>query len=566
MRQIQALTVENLKPSRFNNRAIYFAPSMSASRTAALSRYLAALNEGSAPEGRVGSVQTAPEMMVNAKTMDKTGDPKCHNVVVKPLAVTPRGGLSFLEVAVSKNRANTNEKPQIRSRSVGRGSARTSRDVVQEVYDRMGVSREDLTETSSGADKFQQRYRAAAVISVNSPNLDRGRVDGSSQTDGNRRARSLSRGESMSRRWPPDKLTESETQNAAPTIVKSVEINGANDLRHKSPHRISVNSRSNENQAAGGKPLKNDKKEEASLWKGKEIDQVNSNHSSQQDEQEEDQSEDSAIPSVKERMRAFHQPKPSSARSFQQVQPNPLQYAKKRDHPPKIDKNSNVKRIEVDQVSPMSVKTNSKDRILAPEPSYILPSPAAAAAADAAADLVRRQHERWRGSFGFADSDKVSDSIAALPNPTPVIEITGADASGGMNVDMQSVAMSDFSHYEFPASPTRSIRDGPSSTQLRSTWADRSHVSVNNAYSVSNGRSITGPVAPTSEMFERIVEERLRVRISDLEKKMTTQMVQLENRMEEKMKARMEALESKIDTLGHMLALVVSNNSGREEI
>ena len=137
-----------------------------------------------------------------------------HKVVAMPSL----GGMSVQKVVTSRN--------ETRSRSAGRTPR--SRDIVQEVYDRMGVSRDDLRH--SKADQFHERYRAAAALSTtnlhnNNNNLNTsGSTNGTPssttttttatrgrsmepkdhrQTDGNRRARSLSRGRKISSLWPP---------------------------------------------------------------------------------------------------------------------------------------------------------------------------------------------------------------------------------------------------------------------------------------------------------------------------------------------------------------------------
>ena len=146
-----------------------------------------------------------------------------HKVVAMPSL----GGMSVQKVVTSRN--------ETRSRSAGRTPR--SRDIVQEVYDRMGVSRDDLRH--SKADQFHERYRAAAALSTtnlhnNNNNLNTsGSTNGTPssttttttatrgrsmepkdhrQTDGNRRARSLSRGRKISSLWPP---TNSRTNAAA---------------------------------------------------------------------------------------------------------------------------------------------------------------------------------------------------------------------------------------------------------------------------------------------------------------------------------------------------------------
>jgi CII-binding regulator of phage lambda lysogenization HflD len=62
-----------------------------------------------------------------------------------------------------------------------------------------------------------------------------------------------------------------------------------------------------------------------------------------------------------------------------------------------------------------------------------------------------------------------------------------------------------------------------------------------------------------NENFDRIVEERVQAQISELETRMTSQMLRLERRMEERMQDRMDQLESKIDKIGSMLSAILSH-------
>jgi hypothetical protein len=532
-----------------------------ATRTAALSRYLAAKSDDPSTEGRLGSVQSFPGGMIDATpTVDTVPSTFGHKVVASPLR---------LDVAES-NRTAPQKKDETRPRSRSLGRSRT-RDVVQEVYDRMGVSRDDLKDGGNGsnAEKFQQRYRAAAAMSTPSNTYARGRPTEALLTDGNRRARSLSRGESVTRRWPPTQgQTEQDVENMAPSLTKPVEIVGDTFLKQgfsataspiTSPSRIAISSRSLQKSVAG-KSSKSDKKEETSTWKAKAPDPPNAPYAPQKDEQSEDHSEESAIPSVKERMLAFHQPqsKPTSARNFQ-TKSYPVLYAKKREqHPPKIDIYSDVKRQDEDQVSPMTVYTDQDNSGVAPEASYIPPSPAAAMAANTAAELVRRQQEQRRGTRApTVSSAKTTDPFALQPKPALVMEIAGADASGGMHVKTPSLSTS--------GAGDSPLRDG--SAHRRSTWSDRNSVAgISSSNPLMNERPSMGSAGfPTPEQLDRIIEERVQARVSSLEAKISIRMQQMEILMEERMNSRMELLETKIDKLGNMLTVVVTNH-GKCEI
>ena len=127
-----------------------------------------------------------------------------------------------------------------------------------------------------------------------------------------------------------------------------------------------------------------------------------------------------------------------------------------------------------------------------------------------------------------------------------------------------SVTISSVSNDDFPSSPIRLLRDASLSACRHPSRVDR-NVAENFSDRVINGRKSTGTIgvmsSKLSEDMEKMVEERVQARVSDLTAKMESQIQRLEIRMEEKMKARMDMLESKIDTLGHMLTVVVTNHS-----
>ena len=188
-----------------------------------------------------------------------------HKVVAMPSSAF--GGMSIREVVSSRNtetatnNASTGARPR-RSNSLGRGPIRPGRDIVQDVYDRMGVSytramdynsaTEEETNYANAAtssndlagnasrtgrsrlsEKFSGRYRTAAAMARSTPSTtntsinvnatSRGRnpeittgtnssprgrtleAEGADleESEGQRRARSLSRGRSVQGRWPP---------------------------------------------------------------------------------------------------------------------------------------------------------------------------------------------------------------------------------------------------------------------------------------------------------------------------------------------------------------------------
>lgn len=197
-----------------------------------------------------------------------------HKVVAMPSSAF--GGKTIREVVSSRNEHEQHDRPR-RSSSLGRpSSGGERRDLVQDVYDRMGVSysrsmayesnnnninnynnnydqqqqdtplaiqshpsfsdsiassitnslqppqqqqQQYVTSNTGGGkmkDKFSGRYRAAAAVSAATRSGDRGRartpvVD---ESEGQKRARSLSRGRSVKGTWPPSREQAVANANA----------------------------------------------------------------------------------------------------------------------------------------------------------------------------------------------------------------------------------------------------------------------------------------------------------------------------------------------------------------
>jgi hypothetical protein len=492
-----------------------------------------------------------------------------HKVVAMPST------LNVQEVVSSRNGTFNANRP--RSLSAGRAATRP-RDIVQEVYDRIGVSRDAPAEAfsperrghsspslqrgqqstaDSAADKFSQRYREAAALTG-----PRGR-SADSDVIGERRSRSLSRGRAVAGRWPPAPASEPSPVQTPVKLWKKEEATPVAAVP-PSPNRKPQYSRS-ESQ-----------------------DDSEDNDSLSKESQEKDVT--TSIPSgaVKDRISAYAGVR-NSSRSFNaKKQAHKIPYGTPRERPPKIDIYEEARRLE-----PTSKTGDEDDKNtgLAPAPSAIPPSPAAAAAADAAAELVYR-----RSSVGSAKSlgrtpkstptPKASSGItggylAAIKSPpsankpvapiatdAPLAEISAADGNG----DGNSVAASSVSVDDFAFSP--SSNRGESASAKKPSWTERHNKtqvsptarSANGGYYSTNDTSQHAkPAAPASADIEKIVEQRVQARVCVVEMRMEEKMQRLEKRMEERMKARIDVIDEKIDKMNSMLAMLLSRElSGNE--
>ena len=471
---------------------------------------------------------------------------KGHKVVVMPSST-----LNVRDVVSSRNTLN-GERP--RSLSAGRAQLR-SRDIVQEVYDRMGVSRDapaeafsperrgQLVREQSAADpaeKFSQRYREAAALSSS-----RGRSADPGFNE-ERRSRSLSRGPAVAGRWPPAPANDSPVQAPAKSWKRE-------ELASVAAAPLSLN------------------------WTG---------HSSRSESQEDNEDSDSprresqedattSTPSVKERISAYAGVRTPS-RNFSTKKPANYNYGTTRERLPKIDIYQEAGKLES---ASKKGDDNDKSAGLASAPSAIPPSPAAAAAADAAAELVYRRSSGgsvkstgWTSkSTPKANTNGISTPkamngitggyLAAIKSPpstskavapilteAPLAEISAAGGYG----DGNSPAASSVSVDDFVASPAGNRSEY--ALAKKPSWAARG-----TARSANEGTSRHAkPSALSSADIDRIVEQRVHSRLSVIEMRLEEQMQRLEKRVEERMKARIKVIDEKIDKMNSMLAMLLS--------
>ena len=483
-----------------------------------------------------------------------------------------------------------------RSKSAGRATTR-SRDIVQEVYDRMGVSRGDEAafdddpfksneqeyqrsatpgrgrggeHSPDPADKFSRRYRAAAALSSPRTSNDRGRAE---QQDGEsaRRCRSLSRGRAVAGRWPP--AQNSSEQQTFPQPV-------ATFLPRKTEESPAA--------AAAAAPLSPKSSRKHTYSRSESQEEVNSESDSSSPKEETTTA--TSVPSVKDRINVYAGR--NSSRNFPQKKPSNYQTYASQKRPAPIDIYQDVRKQE----SPPKVQESASGEVPSPPPapSAVPPSPAAAAAADAAFAYVRGGNSSRsvksagplrttpRGStngiagtyLGAIKSPNSSTNKKLSQQQTtsaPLTEISASDPAG----DGHSVAASSVSADEFNfSSPVMSRSVGGSSTK-KPSWAERNKPQVSppsrntNGTSQYNNNNSSGsrqqPSTPSAAEIEKMVEQRVKARVSVVEMRMEEQMLRLERRVEEKLNARIGMLDEKIDKMNSMLAMLLSRELGASE-
>jgi len=524
---------------------------------------------------------------------------KGHKVVAMPsstgeAAPAPAPTVLSVRDVVTNRGAFDPNRP--RSLSAGRATTR-SRDIVQEVYDRMGVNRggeafdeaphnnnEKGSDPRGGraatpgrgrephspdtAEKFSQRYRAAAALSSPAHGSERGR---NAEQETPRRSRSLSRGRAVAGRWPPAQPGE---QQAAPQPVASFMPRKLEEPpvtnRPPSPQPAA---------AAAGAAARN-----RTFSRSESLEDTKADSDSTSKESEE-KGASSSVPSIKDRISAYAGR--GSARKFAQKKPANYQTYASRERPAPIDIYKEVRKKDVIQQ-----EEPPADAAMVPEPSAVPPSPAAAAAADAAFAFVRNgSSARSVKSAGNSRTPKTSTGIAgtylgAIKSPVstsnkpvvtqttsaPLTEISASDPGGdGHSVAASSVSGDEF-NFTSPATHSRSV-GGASSSAKKPSWAERSRPQVsssgrnsNGAQYNSNGGQFTPngnkSSSPSASEIEKIVEQRVQARVSVIEMRMEEQMQRLERRMEEKLKSRIGMIDEKIDKMNSMLAMLLSRELG----
>lgn len=457
-----------------------------------------------------------------------------HKVVAFPA----RGRLSVRDVVSGHNNSsnnNTDAKPRPRSLSAGR-TRRTASDLVQDVYNRMGVN------YKRGENTLLDDAKSEAAISEPTKNA-RGREleqEGSPE----RRSRSLSRGR-LARNWPPSQIvppsrpiyTSASSTVPAPTGTTTAPASTApsSSVISKSPRptigkmspRPGQTSNSFGGKASPKRPaeLKTSPKAESSFAEEKKEDGPHLTPSS-----------------VKDRISIYGGNTKAKKQARAVARAVDPQYAAKfamRDHPPKIDiygeekkdetgdKVETTKEVEVTSDTGASKESTGSVRL---KPTINLARDFLASVQAKPAILTPKSVDRP----SVLTPKKVGSVLSLLTSPAPLIEIRAEDEVGGN--DAGSVGMSSVSGDEFASTHVRSVKEATK----KLSWQERNRLATYNS-----GRSSPKPT-PSNDAIEKMVDERVQAHIAGIEARMESQMRMMMQQLEEKVMTRLDAMEKKL--------------------
>jgi len=504
-------------------------------------------------------------------------------------------------VAYPRGRKSTNliMKPRPRSLSAGR-NRKNAQDVVQSVYDRLGVRRgqwisdhagkpdseKPAIEQSSGAvvdeeapravtsparsprpserrtsssSAFHERFRAAATKS-------RGRAPAPAATEQpptiqERRARSLSRGR-LAKRWPPAKSSQPEEepvtcpsppQSSPKLTVQTRAVGGA-------PKEI--------NTALVMKRLTGSSKEitEAGEFMDLNLDtqtDVGRVNSSDETTARQDLLETKSMsgPSLQDRMKAYNgmicsntrNTRPSSTRAIDNKQ-----YAANfavRDHPPKIDIYSNKpapilhqdeKKEDESTTHPESLTEH--DLVQSPRGTPRMIGGKATTTSSTVSSLnnmsqtprrVRGSGTKLANSYMASIQQQQSPRAARCSTPKSPTPIPVAEITEGN--DVASAAMSSVSGTDEFHQHSQSLRMPEISCTSKPTWQSR----PKQQQAVSSSMD--------SAAINKIIDERVQAHIADMETRFGAQMRRWMQQMDDKVLMRLEAMENRMSELQNAL-------------
>jgi hypothetical protein len=546
-----------------------------------------------------------------------------HRVVAMPHL----GGKSVREVVSSRepppvSASRRTATPTQRSSSVGRASSSKARDLIQDVYDRMGVSRENLRSNAEISTDSRVGSRYPRVVTTNHMNINdtdvsplpqqppnqppstRGRgMDAT--TDGQRRARSLSRGRSVAGRWPPTRDQDEQEMRAARdlnternVVMTSQSTDGrTSDMpqsiwrQHHPSSSQAVTATSSASPQPMIKPVISTMTSSSTTTTAlasthedgtttrlghrvstsdsipmkipafRKVEQSNLTFDESGSEGANSSLMQSNSLSVKDRVSALGGTNGKSNRNFRKPT-IPVSYMKRGPPPPKIDiYQDGRKQIEEDHGK------NKEGRILE---TYVLDHPVESSETNTSEneEVAKAQASVPSSQLGRAGQYSWRSSGANLHVPrtkSPPREINGAEDSGMIH-DASSVALSSVSADEFPECPpvatinAPAIKKDPGNRRWNGGVAAQ-HRSLPSAVKTP----LTKPVDTNGgsnlqvDQIERLVEERLQSYIKDFEANFRSEVTRLENRLEAEMQNRMDQLEFKMDKIGEMLSSILAD-------
>jgi hypothetical protein len=486
---------------------------------------------------------------------------QAHKVVAFP----SRGRVSVREAVSAQNvKAPPTQKPRPRSLSTGRTKTRPQ-DLIQDIYDRMGlqVKRDDPSGTvacnnsvyaaksspiSNGTDDYGvYNDRSPAP----GPVRGRGEIAPTEEPSQNdpRRSRSLSRGRSLAKKWPPAAAQEevfgSPTGSPA-RASKQTPTRTTNGRNATSSASAFVLERA-PSYRTSAREWNDEKKEadEASL-----------------DENLIDELLKVTPPSVKDRASVFggankNKPKPNrkNLRSSHDAQ-YAAQFAA-REKPPKVNIYGSARhgtegaerQMEEDNTGR---SVHSATAALVGEPDCGEEQPLKPKA--------NHKHFESNSSRSPKSTGKVASTFLAarhtskppqeqLPrvkhSATAPMEEISASSDPAAGTDSASVGMSSVSGGEFAPAANRLLGGGA----RKPSWQERNRVP---AYGAGINNNI-GKKSTASEDIEKIIDERMQAQFQNMESRMEASLHHWMQKMDEKMMARLDAMEEKINGIYNSL-------------
>lgn len=458
-----------------------------------------------------------------------------HKVVAMPSSAF--GGMSVRDVVSSQNKDYRDStpgryRPRSRSRSIGSRTGSRSRDIVQDVYDRMGVnytrgrpSIENLLEDNKGlanqdstarpiqpCDPTRSTSRGPANYE---PYTARGRDD-QAHSNYDRRPRSLSRGR-LNSLWPPTNSESSYANVNSNSSTADLVILPTKSTDQKARGNYVANQRRSMPQ-----PIRQsypESREDESRDEGAR------HHEEEVDARSVDAR---STVSVKSRISIYGAPARggASTRSVRHSLPNQFP---KRDYPKRIDIYGTEGQGARDGASTIAGSTDASD--VFGKKSVTGDSKRRFSSANSVSNRSRKSGVA--NAFLAALSPNKQTGSPRLSKNVPIVEIPADEFHGG--IESASLAASSVSGEDF--SP-------------KGFHSKKSHRIPFSVHSRSNGLG--------NDKLEKLVDERVQAQVAVLEKKFESEIRRIERRVEEEYRMRIEELEKKTDKVNSILSKILA--------
>ena len=487
-----------------------------------------------------------------------------HKVVAFP----SRGRVSVREAVSAQNVKAPTQKLRPRSLSTGRTKTRPQ-DLIQDIYDRMGlqVKRDDPSGTvacnnsiyaaknspiSHGTDDYGVYIDRSPVPGPVRGRGERAPMEEASPNDP-RRSRSLSRGRSLAKKWPPPANQEEILGSLTGSPVRASK---------QTPTRTTNDRNASSNVSGFALERTPSYRTSAREWNDekKEADEPSN------EEELMDELLKVTPPSVKDRASVFdgankNKPKPTNRKIIRSS--HDAQYAAQfalREKPPKVNIYGSTRHVSEGTGRQMEEDNMGQS------------AHSAAAALVGEPDCGEEQPLKPKGNHRHFESNSTTSSrspkstgkvastfLAARQKPkppqeqipgmkhlptVPMMEISASSDSVAEN-DVVSVGMASVSGGEFAHAANRFSGGGAK----KPSWQERNRVS---AYGAGMNNNI-GKKSNSSEDIEKIIDERMQAQFQKMESQMEASLHHWMQKMDEKMMARLDAMDQKINGIYNSL-------------